>query len=144
MNLGEPSTSKPRFVRISGALFAVAALGELGVGLATLGFPEAMAEFLLAAPIEGAGVVIARMAGIAVAALGLTWWLARGDLGARLLHLAPGFIGYNLGVGLLFLTYALAANRPVPVPWLIAELHLVAGLAFAGAAVVQRRSSPIG
>ena len=144
MDLREPIANKPRFMRVTGTLFAVAALGELGVGLAALGFPEAVAEFLLAAPIEGVGAVLARMAGIAVVALGLTWWLARGDLAERLPCLAPGFIGYNLGVGLLFLSYALGADRPVPVPWLIAELHLLAGLAFVGAMLFQQRSGPIG
>ncbi|MBL8529097.1 MAG: hypothetical protein JNL68_15530 [Burkholderiales bacterium] len=135
---------EPRFARVTGALFAAAALGELGVGFAVLAFPEALAEFLLAAPIEGVGVVIARMLGIALAALGLTWWLARRDLTERRLRLAPGFVGYNLGVGFLFLSYAMAANGPVPVPWLIAELHLLIGLAFAGAMLFRRHGSPIG
>jgi hypothetical protein len=143
MDLREPITNKPRFMRMTGALFAIAALAELDVGPAVFAFPEAVTGFLLAAPIEGAGVVIARMAGIAVAALGLTWWLARGDLAERLIRFAPGFIFYNLGVGLLFLSYALAANQAIPVPWLIAELHLLAGLTFAGATLFRRRGGPI-
>jgi len=135
---------EPRFARVTGALFAAAALGEFGVGLAVLALPEPVTGFLLAAPIEGVGVVIARMLGIALAALGLTWWLARPDLTERRLRLAPGFVGYNLGVGFLFLSYAMAANRPMPVPWLIAELHLLMGLAFAGAMLFRRHSSPSG
>jgi hypothetical protein len=139
MNLREPITSTPRLMRITAVLFGVAALAEIGVGIAVLAFPEPVTGFLLTAPIDGVGVVVARMLGIAVIALGLHWWLTRDDLGERPLRCAPGFIVYNLGVGLLFVSYALAANRPVPVPWLIAELHLLAGLAFVGAMLFRQR-----
>jgi hypothetical protein len=128
-------------MRMAGALFAVAALGELGVGLAVLAFPEPVTGFLLA-PIEGVGAVVARMLGIAVAGLGLTWWLARDDLRDRLRRLAPGFIVYNLGVGFVFLRYALAVNGPLPVPWVVAGVHLLAGAAFAGTVLAQLRRGP--
>jgi hypothetical protein len=112
-------------------LLTLMALGELGVGVLVLAFPAPVMGLLLAAPVEGVGLVVTRMAGIAVTALGLTWWRARRDLDQRLTRIAPGFLVYNLGVGLLFLAYAATAAGSVPVSWIVAALHLLAGLAFA-------------
>jgi len=124
--------------RVAGLLFSVMALGELGVGFVVLVFPSSVSEVLLGAPLEGVGAVVARMAGIAIAALGLTWWLTRSDLDKRPNAVAPGFIGYNLGVGLLFLAYALSTTRPVPLAWLVAIVHLLGGVAFCAAILVRR------
>lgn len=138
MGLPARVTDKPRLTHTTAALFSTAAAAELGVGLAVLAFPSPLAEFLLAAPIEGVGVVVARMLGIGITALALTWWLQRDSLEERLRCLAPGFLVYNFGVGVLFLSYALSASRPVPVPWLIAALHLLLGLAFVGTNTFRR------
>lgn len=114
-------------------LLTVMALCELGVGLLVLAFPGPVTSSLLSVPVEGAGLVIARMAGIAIAALGLTWWHARRDLGQRLTRVAPGFVVYNLGVGLVFLGYAATASVTAPLSWVAAAAHLFAGLAFVAA-----------
>ena len=125
--------------RIAPRLFVVAALGELVVGLAVLAFPGPALGLLLAATLGDVGLVVARMVGIAVIALGLTWWLARSVLHRQFKWIAPGFISYNLGVGLLFLLYALAATRPVPLSWVVALVHLLEGLAFTGTVVIRHR-----
>jgi hypothetical protein len=124
-------------------LFEASAIGEVAVGVAVILFPRTVSGFLLGAPIEGLGAVIARMAGFAVAALGLTWWMASSDLDRSLNPIAPGFFAYNLGVGLLFLLYALAATASVTVAWLVAAVHLLAGLGFCGVLFVQQRSVQI-
>jgi len=41
---------------------------------------------------------------------------------------APGFIVYNLAVGLLFVLHALAAARPAILPWIVGLVHLVASV----------------
>jgi hypothetical protein len=126
----------PQFSRappLAGLLLTLMALGELGVGVLVLAFPTPLTGLLLAAPMEGVGLVVTRMAGIAIAALGLTWWRARRDLDQRFTRVAPGFLVYNLGVGLLFLAYALTAIGSVPLAWIVAAVHLLAGLAFAAA-----------
>jgi len=46
----------------------------------------------------------------------------------------------TLAWGFYFLSYALAARRAVPMPWLTAELYLVAGLEFVGAMLFRRRA----
>jgi hypothetical protein len=107
--------------------------GELGIGLAVLAWPGTVTSALLAAPVEGiSSLVVARMGGIAAAALGLTWWWARKDAAQQLRRIAPGFLGYNLGVGLLFLLHALAGGQAL-LPWSVAAVHLLAGVAFAAA-----------
>ena len=123
--------------RIGRLVFAVLALIELGVGLAVLAFPGTVGGLLLAAPLEGVGLVVARMLGIAIFALGLTWWLANRDPYQWRKRIAPGFISYNLGVGLLFFLYALAATRVMILPWTVAVFHLLVGFASAMTVLVR-------
>jgi hypothetical protein len=124
-------------------LFEASAIGELAVGIAVVLFPRTVGGLLFGVPIDGIGAVIARLAGIAITALGLTWWLASGDLQQRLTAAAPGFFGYNLGAGLLFLSYAMAATVNVPVAWLAAAVHLLVGVAFCAALLLEQRSRQI-
>jgi hypothetical protein len=119
-------------------LFEACAVGEITVGIAVALFPRTVSALLLGAPIADVGAVIARLAGVAIAMLGLTWWLARGDLGTRLTSIAPGFFGYNLGAALVFLSYALGATAPVTVAWLVTVVHLLAACTF-GALLARRR-----
>jgi hypothetical protein len=61
-------------------LYSVTAVIELGAGLALLGFPSAMAELIVGAPLEGApALIVARVGGSGLLALGVACWLARGD-----------------------------------------------------------------
>jgi hypothetical protein len=130
--------------RIESWLFALAAAGEIAVGLAVLAFPGPVMELLLAETIVGIGLIVARMFGLAIIALGMTWWLTRSDLHRQLKRMAPGFIIYNLGVGIVFLLYALLATRPVPFSWAVALLHLLVGVAFSAAVVIGHRPATPG
>jgi hypothetical protein len=113
-------------------LFTLSAVGEIGVGLLVALLPGPIMGLLLGAPLAGTGTVAARMTGIAIAALGIAWWPDRSSLDPRRLRqVAAGFIGYNLGMGLLLLAYAWTAGEPLPVTWLVAAAHLLAGCAFA-------------
>jgi hypothetical protein len=115
--------------------FAVVAATEVAVGLAVLAFPGAVMGLLLNSTLTGVGLVVTRLLGIAIIALGLTWWFAKIDLRLQFKRVAPGFISYNMGVGLLFLLYSLTATRPVPLSWVVSLVHLLVGLAFGVAAV---------
>ena len=75
-----PATGAQRAMKL---LIEASAIGELGVGIAVVLFPRTVSGLLLGAPIQGTGAVIARLVGVAVAALGLTWWFRRGDRIAR-------------------------------------------------------------
>lgn len=116
------ATSRERFARL---IFTAGALGEIGVGLLTLAFPQIMI-FLLDVPLDAGGLMVTRILGTAVLGLGVTWWLAHKDargLGRN----ASGFLIWNLGVGALFAFQALSVARPA-LPWIVAVGHLAAGL----------------
>jgi len=115
-------------------LFALCALGEMAVGGALLAFPSLIA-LLMGAALDGGALLLARMMGTALLALGVTWWLACGEQGG-LARCAAGFIVYNAGVGALFGLAAAAAAHPL-VPWIVCGAHLGAAAVF-GAALAQR------
>jgi hypothetical protein len=55
-------------------LLAFTAAGEAGLGLVLLGYPPIVFKLLFNAEITGAGVVMGRVAGIALIALGAACW----------------------------------------------------------------------
>src|SRR5262245_17280560 len=64
-------------------LLALAAMGEAGTGLVLLVYPSIVVRLLFAAEIAGAGVVMSRITGISLIALGMACWPgSRGELGA--------------------------------------------------------------
>jgi hypothetical protein len=131
---------RSRAARVSRLLFMAGAVGELCVGAALVLLPADAIGLLLNAALSGASLVVARVLGIALIALGLTWWSAR-RAPAALRSRAVGFLAYNLGMGLLLLLLALLAGRFAAVLWLVAWLHLLTGLGFALAAPVRSSSS---
>jgi hypothetical protein len=121
--------------RVAGILLPLCALCEIGVGVVVVLFPATFAWILLGATIDGASLVIARMAGIGIAAMGLAWWVARNRLeGPGLRQVAVSFIVYNLGVGLTLVAYAWGASQSLPLALLAGVVHLLAGLTFVIAA----------
>jgi hypothetical protein len=127
--------------RAAELLLTLGAAGEIGVGLLLVSLPAFVTGLLLGAPLDGTGEIVARMMGIAVAALGLSWWPDRRRLDPRRLReVAPSFVGYNLGVGLLFLARSVAMGRTLSVPSLVAAVHLLVAGAFV--ATILRRVRP--
>jgi len=55
-------------------LLVLAALGEAATGLALVAFPTIVVRLLFGAEIVGTGVIISRVAGISLIALGLACW----------------------------------------------------------------------
>jgi hypothetical protein len=131
---------RSRAARASRLLFMAAALGEICVGAALLFLPANAIGLLLKAALSGASLVVARLLGIALIALGLTWWWAR-RAPAGLRWRTVGFLAYNLGIGLLLLLLAFLAGPFAAVLWLVAWLHLLTGLGFALGAPVRSSSS---
>jgi hypothetical protein len=118
--------------RAAEVLLTLGAAGEIGVGLLVAALPALVMGLLLGAPLDRTGELAARIMGIAAAALGLSWWPDRNRLDPRRLRqIAPSFVGYNLGVGLLFLARSVAIGRALSVSSLVAAVHLLVAVAFA-------------
>ena len=88
-------------------LLSVTAAIETGTGLLLIVFPSVLAKILLGSPLDGpVAITIARIAGLAILALGLFCWLGGYDAQSRT---ARGFIAvlviYN-AVTSIILTYA--------------------------------------
>src|SRR5262249_31424844 len=79
-------------------VFMLVSLGEMLAGVVLLAAPQQTARLLVDVTLDAGGAIVARMLGVAVLALGITWWLARAEPG----RCTPGFLVYNFGVGLLF------------------------------------------
>ena len=109
-------------------VMTLASVGEMLVAVAILALPREVALLLLDAALDARGQIVARALGVALLALGITWWAARGDA-ERVSRCSAGFIVYNIGVGGLFGWAALAATHPV-IPWIVCVAHLAAGVAF--------------
>lgn len=114
--------------RAVGRVMALIAIGEVSVAVAILVAPREVARLLVDVTFEGRVVLVVRMLGVALLALGITWWQARGDMD-RLLRYAAGFIVYNVGVGALFGWAALGAGQPA-IPWFVCVVHLAAAAAW--------------
>jgi hypothetical protein len=74
---------------------AVTAALEAGAGLGLVALPDVVVRLLLGAEISGAAVPLGRVAGVALLALGLACWLARGHAASAL---TSPMLLYNCGV----------------------------------------------
>ena len=79
-------------------LLTVTAVIEAGAGLALLVMPTVVVQLLLGADISGAAIPLGRVAGVALLALGVACWVARGDAQSRAAKgLVAAMLLYNLG-----------------------------------------------
>ena len=81
-------------------LLATTAMLEAGAGLGLLAVPSAVASLMLGSSLDTpAAVAVARIAGVALLALGVACWLARHDeLGRSARSLVGAMVVYNAGV----------------------------------------------
>ena len=82
------------------SLLVVTALTEIGAGLVLLIAPSPAVAFLLGAGLESPeSVLLGKVAGSALLAIGVSCWLGRNQPGG----LVPGLLLYNAALVLLFL-----------------------------------------
>ncbi len=84
-------------------ILAVAAAGEAAMGLVLLAYPPILVRLLFGAEIAGLGVVMGRIAGISLIALGLACWPER-DGGGGPPRSLQGMLGYSL-LATIYLAY---------------------------------------
>jgi hypothetical protein len=107
-------------------LLAAIAVAELGAGLGLLAAPASVVELLLGQPLgPGAPLVVGRVAGIALVALGLMCWLQKSGTRGSLTGLLIGLLVYN-GVVPVLLVYAYITYGTHGLGlWPVVALHLV-------------------
>jgi hypothetical protein len=78
-------------------LLGIGAVLEIPVGLGLLAMPSPLVALLLGAPLSGAGLVVARLAGGGLFALGIACWFARSTPTLRAsLGVAGALLSYNI------------------------------------------------
>jgi hypothetical protein len=106
-------------------LLTVTAVLEAGAGLGLAALPSAAVAVLLGSPLDTPNaLVVGRVAGVALLALGAACWLARNDAGSPA---ARGVVGamvvYNLGAVIVLATAGIR-SQPVGVAlWPVVILH---------------------
>jgi hypothetical protein len=117
-------------------LLAIGAALEIPVGLALLAVPSPLSSLLLGATLSGAGLVVARLAGGGLLALGIACWFARATpIGRAGIGVAVALLIYNV-VACVTLFLAAGGNA---LTMSVAVLHGLIAIALL-AALATRRS----
>jgi len=116
-------------------LLALTGVLEAATGVALLVAPVLVGRLLLGADLAGVAVVIARVAGIALLALGVGCWP-----GPALL----GMLAYNALVTVFFAGLAIGGVWAGPLLWPVAGLHLVLTILLGSVWVTGRRNKQTG
>ena len=111
-------------------LLTVTAVLEAGTGLGILALPSVVSSLIVGALLDTvAALVFARVAGVALLALGVACWLARHDEGARAVRGLVGAMAlYNVGVLALLAHAALAWGASGMALWPVVVGHAVMAL----------------
>jgi hypothetical protein len=99
---------------------AVTAAIEVGAGLGLLALPDVAVKLLLGADISGAAVPLGRVAGVALLALGLACWLARGHAVSTL---TSAMLLYNCGVAAVLGMAGVVSGMTGVLLWPAVALH---------------------
>lgn len=113
-------------------LLVFAAAVECLVGLALVTLPSFTVSVLLGIEPHEDGLMLARIAGVALFALGAACWGARADSGSAASSGTLNAITiYNAGAGLLLVAYVVAGMAGGMVTFSVGILHLAVAAAFA-------------
>ena len=109
-------------------LLSLTAVIEAATGLGLLAAPSVVVRLLLGSEISGASIALGRVAGVALLALAVACWLARGDRRSRAAKgLVAAMLLYNAGA-VVILGASGIGSQPVGVGlWPAVVLH--AGMA---------------
>ena len=92
-------------------LLLISSVIELGAGLALVLIPSRAVLLLLGAPLDApAALVLGRVAGAALASLGVACWHARGAPGATARAVVVAMLVYNVAVAALLLAARLGSG----------------------------------
>jgi hypothetical protein len=120
-------------------LLGIGAVLEIPVGVGFLAVPSPLVSLLLGAPLSGAALVVARIAGGGLLALGIACWFARSAPTTRAgLGVVGGLLTYNV---VACVALALASSGPGSRALLLgaAVLHGMLAVGLLGALVLHNR-----
>ena len=108
-------------------LLITTAVLESATGLGLVASPVLLATLLLGGGLDTpAALNVARVAGVALLAIGVACWLARNDGASRAARgLVSGLLIYNLGAGALFAQAGLALQPAGMGVWGVVVIHAV-------------------
>lgn len=116
-------------------MLSVAAIGEAATGLALVIYPAIVAKLLFDAEIIGASVVLSRIAGIALIALGVACWPCE-----KVSCALCGMLTYSVLVMLYLVYIGLAGGFTGTLLWPAVVLHVVLTLLLTRSQFRYRRS----
>jgi len=120
-------------------LLSIGAVLEIPVGLGLLAIPLPLSSLLLGAPLTGPGLVVARLAGGGLLALGIACWFARSTPIARAgLGVAAALLIYNI-VACITLVLAAPDSGTGILPLGAAVLHGLLAIGLLGVFVLRGR-----
>jgi hypothetical protein len=102
------------------SFFCVTAAIEAAAGLGLLALPDVAVNLLLGAEISGAAIPLGRVAGVALLALGLASWLARGHAASAL---TSAMLLYNCGVAVVLAMAGVVSGMTGVLLWPAVVLH---------------------
>lgn len=100
---------------------AIAALAEAATGMALIVVPSLVAQLLLGTELTGIAVVVGRVAGISLLALGIACWPSKEPTRAAL----RGLTTYGLLITLYLSYFGLRGESVGPLLWPVVALHAV-------------------
>jgi hypothetical protein len=114
-------------------MLMVAAIAEAATGLALLVVPSLVGHLLLGQELAGVAVAVARVAGIALIALGIACWPGPPVLGMLI---------YSALVSLYLIRVGLTANSTGVLLWPAVIVHLTLGSVISGLSLFARSQLP--
>jgi len=122
-------------------LLALAAAGEAATGLVVLAYPPIVVRLLFGAEIAGAGVVISRLAGICLIALGLACWPGS-DAGSSLTRALRAMLCYSLLATLYLASLGIRGEWVGSLLWPAVAIHGILSALLGRAFTVGRKDNP--
>jgi hypothetical protein len=110
-----------------------AAAAEMATGAALVAAPSLVAHVLLGAELEGVGVIVARVTGIALVALGIACWPGTPKL---------AMLVYSALITLYLAYVGLAGGADGVLLWPVVVLHAILSVLLARSWLATRRPAP--
>jgi hypothetical protein len=119
-------------------VLALAALAEAGTGVIVLAVPQIAVRLLFGAEIGGAGIIMSRLAGIALIGLGVACWP-----GNSALQQLYGMLTYSTLAMLYLICIGIRGAPEGPLLWPGVVVHAIIVTLLVRARLSERRRTPV-